>query len=302
VTPLLQPGDELLGTYRIERLAGAGAFAEVYIATHRFLGRQALKALLPRNGRLDPRELLAEARLLVDLSHPHVVRVYDANVAEAHSREFAFITMEWCPEGTLADRLRAETRLTLSAALSLAVQASSALAYAHRLQPALLHRDVKPANLLLFGGAEQALLKISDFGLATRLDPRTRLAKSAGTLAFAPPEMIWGFADERADVYGLGATVYRAMTGIHPFPLLNSEDVSAERRFDRLFIQSRKKIVAPSKLLMRALPEIDEVVLKSLAFDPFERYRNAVEMEEAFHMLADKSARLQHNSGQPLGA
>ena len=149
-----------------------------------------------------------------------------------------------------------------------------------------MHLDVKPANLLLFGEGPNEKIKLGDYGLASRLDPVTRLSRSGGTLAFAAPEMAWGVLDERADVYSLGVTLYRAVCGIHPFPLLSPEAVSATSEFRGVLSRGRKDIKPPSKLLLLEVPQLDEVLLRAMAFDPFDRYKNANEFGAALTTLA----------------
>jgi serine/threonine protein kinase len=284
-SPLLAPGDTVRDTYTVERFLGAGAFAEVYLVSHRYLGRQALKAFRPAEGDLDFGDLLAEARTLVDLTHPNIVRLYDANVDHIRGVDFAFVTMEWCSAGTLADRLKREMKLQVTETIEFGIQVCAGLGHTHELDPPLLHLDVKPANLLLFGVRPDEKMKLADYGLASRLDPVTRLSRSGGTLAFAAPEMVWGVLDERADVYSLGVTLYRAVCGIHPFPLLSSEAVSATSEFRRVLSRGRKDIRPPSKQLLLEVPQLDEALLKSMAYDPFNRYRNANEFGAALRGL-----------------
>lgn len=280
----LKPGDCINQAYTVESLLGAGAFAQVYLVKHRFLGKQALKAIPVGEG-TTPEVLLKEARLLVDLSHPHIVRAYDANVCEIGGKPFVFITMQWSPKGTLSDLLRQTTRLPLTTTLQLGVQITSALAYTHLMAPPLLHRDIKPTNILVFYDGDSLSAKVTDYGLAATIDPETRLCHSGGTLAFAPPEMAWGIADERSDVYSIGVSLYRAVTGIHPFPLVSTESVSATREFQRALSEGRRSIVPPSRLLMRQLDDLDEVIMKSLSPDMFLRYRNAREFHAALSKL-----------------
>ena len=286
-------GDIVRHTYTIERLLGTGAFAEVYLVSHRYLGQQALKVFRPEAGRLDVEELLVEARTLVDLTHPNIVRLYDSNVGSVEDVPFAFVTMEWCLGGTLADRLKSEMRLQIAEAIQLGIQVCAGLAHTHSMDPPLLHLDVKPANLLLFGSDRELKVKLGDYGLASRLDPITRLTQSGGTLAFAAPEMAWGVLDERADVYSLGVTLYRAVCGIHPFPLLPPEAVSATSEFRSILSSGRKEIRLPSAMLLLDVPLLDEVLLRAMAYDPFDRYRNAAEFGVALQKLASSLRSLQ---------
>lgn len=284
VKPSLQPGARINLTYTVDAFVGAGAFASVYAVRHRFLGRQALKMFLAQPD-VDVEAMLGEARLLVDLTHPNIVRVYDANVCEDYDSPFAFMTMELSEHGTLSSWLGRETRLPRAAVLEIGLQISSALATTHSMAAPLLHKDVKPSNILVFRERESLLVKVSDFGLAASLDPETRLCRSGGTLAFAPPEMAWGVADERTDVYSLGVTLYRALTGIHPFPLTSPEEVSATREFAHALTRGRKSVTPPSRVLLSRPDELDGVIMKALAFDMFDRYRNAAELKDALSCL-----------------
>ena len=284
--PLLASGDTVRDTYAVERLLGTGSFAEVYLVSHRFLGQQALKAFRPAESGDDFEELLSEARTLVDLSHPNIVRLYDANLDSIRGETFAFVTMELSVGGTLADRLKSEVRLQVDEVTQMGIQVCAGLGRTHSMDPPLLHLDVKPANLLLFGEAAEARFKLADYGLASRLDPVTRLSRSGGTLAFGAPEMAWGVLDERADVYSLGVTLYRAVCGIHPFPFLSSETVSETAKFRRALSRGRKNIIPPSRMLLLSAPDLDEVLLRAMAFDPFDRYRNANEFGVALQKLA----------------
>lgn len=200
MSSLLRPGDRVNDTYTVHHSLGAGAFAEVYLVSHRFLGEQALKAF-PLDGDTSAKELLREARLLVDSTHPNIVRVYDANVCDNGVRPFAYVTMERSPGGTLADLLRSVTRLPIRKALEASLQIAAALSHTHSLSPPVVHRDVKPTNVLVFSDDQVLTTKLADYGLAATINPETRLCRSGGTLAFAPPEMAWGVADERTDVY-----------------------------------------------------------------------------------------------------
>jgi serine/threonine-protein kinase len=98
--------------------------------------------------------------------------------------------------------------------------------------------------------------------------------------------MAWGALDERADVYSLGVTLYRAICGIHPFPILTNDLVSSSSEFLTLLARGRKNISPPSRMLLETSPLLDAVLLKALAYDPFSRYRNANEFEMALQTLA----------------
>lgn len=280
----LQPGEIINGTYTVEDNIGAGAFAEVYLVNHRFLGKQAMKVLLPaesNNG-----HGLNEARHLVDLNHRRIVRVYDANVFERGGTELSFMTMEYAEKGTLNSLISTQVRLHPSLSLRLCSEIAEALAHAHSLDPPLVHLDIKPSNVLIVESEGEIHVKVSDFGLAQTLDSESRLCKSAGTLAFAPPEMAWGVADERTDVYGIGVTLYRTLTGIHPFPIFSPESVTASREYHQALSAGRRSIKPPSQMLLQNHHALDPVIMKALAFDMFSRHRNAIELLDELNRVS----------------
>src|SRR6266446_6137634 len=149
---------EHLGNYHLLRLLGRGGFAEVYLGEHLYLqNRAAVKVLHTRLSEEEAARFVTEARTLARLSHPHIVRVLDFAVHEG----LPFLVMEYAPGGTLRMRHPAGSRLPLATIVSYVRQVASALQYAH--EQHLMHRDVKPENLLL-GAREEVLL--ADFGLA----------------------------------------------------------------------------------------------------------------------------------------
>jgi serine/threonine protein kinase len=278
----LEPGWVVNNTYTVGRLVGSGSFGEVYIASHRFLGVQALKTIS-----LDPLnidQVFAEARALVDLNHANIVRTYDANVSDEFGDRLAFITMEYAEKGSLADVLATKVRFSEAEVAGAGTQLASALSLAHSRNPPLLHRDVKPSNVLVFPSTGPLHLKLSDFGLAKPLDAESRLTTSAGTVAYAPPEMAWGVADERSDVYSLGVTLYRCLTGIHPFPIQTPQEMTENRGRIQTLSQGRKSIAPPSRLLMRP-SALGDVVMTCLEHDMFRRFKNGTEVLAALSLL-----------------
>jgi len=300
LTLSLSGGETINNTYTISKKIGAGAFADVYLVKHRFLGLQAMKVFRqveasdnPKGttGRhqleILPNENLKEARTLVDLSHSHIVRVYDADVFTKNNQEVSFMTMEYAEQGTLDSWISDQIRLTATDALGIGIQIAGALAHTHLSAPPLIHRDIKPSNILITARFPGIQVKVSDFGLASTLDPETRLCQSAGTLAFAPPETAWGIADERTDVYAIGVTLYRLLTGIHPYPITQLEEARASRKFTLILGKGRRSISPPSRLLMRKMPEVDALLMKALSYDMFSRQRNAQELvDEMSHVMS----------------
>ncbi len=202
---------EQLGNYRLTRLLGQGGFAEVYLGEHVYLkSRVALKVLQTQLSEQDAASFMQEAQTLANLSHPHVVRVLDFAVQDGTP----FLVIEYAPHGTLRHHHAKGTRLPLETVALYVQQVAAALQYAHDRR--LIHRDVKPENLLL---NERFDILLSDFGLG--MFARHTLSQSiqqvAGTPFYIAPEQIQGKPRPASDQYALGIVVYEWLTGECPF-------------------------------------------------------------------------------------
>ena len=191
-----------LGNYRLIRLLGQGGFADVYLAEHTFLSTQAAIKLL--HTRLTGDELQAflnEARTIAHLIHPNIVRVLEYGVENG----MPYLVMDYAPGGTLRQRHPRGTALPLPLIVSYVRQVAAALQYAHNQK--LIHRDVKPENMII-GRNNEVLL--SDFGVA--LIAQSSLSQSvhevAGTVTYMAPEQIRGKPRFASDQYALAVVVY----------------------------------------------------------------------------------------------
>jgi len=208
----LRAGDRVGGRYRLERLLGGGGMALVYAASDDRLDRTVALKVLADNlaEHVEIRErFLREARIAARLAHPHIVEVYDSGQGER-----PYIVMEYVDGATLADELRRRGPLAPHEAGALVAQAADGLAHAHA--AGVVHRDVKPENLLV--DADGAL-KIADFGIAHAVEG-TRLTSTGavlGTASYLAPEQATGDTVTPAtDVYALGAVLYELLTGRPP--------------------------------------------------------------------------------------
>ncbi len=253
----LQPQLEISrmsGRYQLEEPLGHGGMASVYRARDTELGREvALKALaenLTGDEELRKR-FLREARLAARLSHPNVASVYDVGEEEDGR---PYIVMELVEGATLAER----GRVSPEEARGLALQAARALAHAH--EAGLVHRDVKPANLLL---RRDGTLKIADFGIA-RAAETTRLTQAGtvlGTAAYLAPEQALGEdVTSAADVYSLGAVLYELLTGRPPFEFDSLADLAEKQQ---------AMAIAPVRELAPETPsDLEDLVMRCLARNP----------------------------------
>jgi serine/threonine protein kinase len=250
-----------LGGYRLSEPLGRGGTSVVYRAEHVRLGRPAaLKLLSPGVGETDFRErFLRESQVAAALDHPSIVPVYDAGEAEDG---LLYIAMA-CIEGSdLKTLLAAEGKLPLRRALRIVGQIGAALDAAHA--RGLVHRDVKPANILVADG-DRAYL--SDFGVSKELvsNGTTRTGAFVGTIDYSAPEQIEGRSvDSRTDVYALACVLYECLAGAPPFSRPSEVAVL------------NAHLHAPPPKLTRTAPEIppalEPVIAKALSKSPLDRY------------------------------
>ena len=249
-----------LGGYRILEQLGRGGTSVVYRAEHVRLGRQAaLKLLSPGLGDADFSDgFLRESRLAASLDHPNIVPVYDAGEEEG----LLYIAMAYVEGTDLKTLVTDEGPLPLARALGIAEQVASALDAAH--DRGLVHRDVKPANILV-GPDDRAYL--SDFGAVKELASggMTRTGSFVGTIEYCAPEQIEGGAvDARTDVYALGCVLWECLTGTPPF-----------HRQTEVAVLNAHLHADPPKLA-RVAPELpsglEPVLTRALAKQPLDRY------------------------------
>jgi serine/threonine protein kinase len=221
-TPLTRPGRLVAGRYRLLSQIGGGGMGRVWSARDELLGRTvALKQVLPPPG-ADPRQAeqqrqrsLREGRIAARLSHPHAISVYDV----ALEGDEPWLVMEYLPSRSLAEVLAQDGVLRVDQAAQIGAQVADALAATHA--AGIVHRDVKPANVLIGEGDRiEGLVKITDFGISHAVGDvtLTQTGQITGTPAFLAPEVAQG--DEpgpASDVFSLGATLYTCLEGAPPF-------------------------------------------------------------------------------------
>lgn len=287
-------------TYTIDSFLGAGAFGAVYKARHKYLGFQALKIFHPGSiPKEQETELFNEAYILSKLTHENVVRVYEANTFIFNSNRYCYIAMEYVEGYSLDKYLEKEVKLSVDLALDIQKGICSGLAQAHKLEPPVVHRDVKPQNVMMAVKNNKIAVKVSDFGLAKHVDPVTRLTEAAGTLAYLPPEGFWNYESPASDVFSAGIIFYLMLTGIAPFKLTEGYKYTQKNEIQNVIKESRNKAPEfPSKYNDGLDGELDKIVLKSLSPDIKKRYGNADEFLSAIDqyrmnksVLADENIR-----------
>ncbi|MET0684713.1 MAG: protein kinase [Solirubrobacteraceae bacterium] len=259
--------------YRFERRLGVGGMASVQLAMDTRLERHVAVKLLAEHLAADSnfvtrfrREALAAAKLV----HPNIVQVFDTGVEESTGRQF--IVMEWVDGPSCAEILKELGRLEPPEAVEILRQACRGLDYAHR--KGVVHRDVKPGNLLR--GRENGQVKLADFGIAKAAEQSdmTKVGSVLGTAAYLSPEQARGEpAAPASDLYALGVVAYQLLAGRLPYEAASLTDLAR---------QQDSAAPAPLHQLDRAIPaEVSAVVARALEREPERRFADAAEMDRA---------------------
>ncbi len=278
-------GSEFAG-YRIEALAGEGGMGRVYRATQIALNRPvALKVIVPELAD-DPgfrTRFERESELAASIEHPNVIPVYQADTVEGR----LFLAMRWVEGRDLRAILEQERRLLPERAATVIGQLASALDAAHR--RGLVHRDVKPANVMVTRHDEEHVY-LMDFGLTKRSGSASGVTKTGqfvGTPDYMAPEQIRGEgADARADVYALGGLLFHVLTGRVPF--VRDSEIA------RIYAHLEEDPPEASRTAGGVPPEVDAVIAKALAKEPDDRYASAGDFGRAARasLTGDSRAKL----------
>ncbi|MFB7246645.1 protein kinase [Streptomyces populi] len=285
------PGTVLAdGRYRIDAKLGSGGMAEVFRAYDTKLARTvALKVMLADLSSDDgyPARFRREARAMAALSHPQVVAVHDMG-----DEPVPYIVMELVEGHSLADLLVARRRLPVPQALDLASQVLAGLAAAHA--HGLVHRDIKPGNVLL---AADGTAKVADFGIARAAEGTgtilTRTGLMIGTPHFMSPEQVLGRSgiDPRSDLYSVGVMLFQMLTGRLPF--------EADSGYSIGYLHLTAPPPTLASLGVAAGPVVEAVLARALAKDPDQRYPDAESMRAALREPAPTPAPPQPAFGPP---
>jgi WD40 repeat protein len=264
------------GGYSLVRLLGQGNLADVYLGEDSSRHQQAaIKVLRAELAGQDVKQFLAQAESISRLNHPHIVRI----LAYGVENNEPFLVMYYAPHGTLRQRHARGTRLPITTIVSYVKQVAEALQFVHN--QGLIHRDVKPHNMLL--GADYEVM-LSDFGIAViaqKMGYRIqKVQEFEGTILYAAPEQVRGRPRIASDQYALGIVVYEWLCGSWPFQGTVEE------------IASQHTLVHPPSLCERIStisPAVEQVVFKALAKEPDERFESV----QAFAKALERASRLE---------
>jgi hypothetical protein len=269
----LSEGDDFSG-YRIVRRLGRGGMGILYLALEPDLERQvALKLIAPEAAAdgVFAKRFAEESRIAASIEHPNVVPIYAAGSDDG----VPFIAMRYVAGSDLGRRISREGHLRPEAAVALIAQVAEGLDAIHA--AGLVHRDVKPANVLLGGGEGVEHAYITDFGVARNVTTESGLTQTGrfvGTLDYVAPEQISGGPfDARADVYALGCLLFKLLTGEVPYP--------REGDAARLYAHLNDPPPAPSLYAPEVSMALDDVVVRAMSKHPDDRYPSAGDLGRA---------------------
>lgn len=277
-------GQQIPG-YRVLGKLGAGAMATVFKARQVSLDRTVAIKILPRKFSSNPQfieRFYAEGRAAAQLNHPNIVQAYDVGKAG----EYHYFVMEYVEGRTVYDDIVKHKRYPESEALEIAVQVAEALMHAH--DKGLIHRDVKPKNIMI---NREGVVKLADMGLARAISDKeaaeAEAGKAFGTPYYISPEQIRGekTVGAPADIYSLGATLYHMVTGSVPFDAKNPSSVMHKHL--------KAELIPPDHVNPKLSTGISEVIEMMMAKNPAKRYQNCKDL------LVDLRA-VQKNENPPL--
>src|SRR5579883_3147733 len=258
------PGQQF-GNYRLFRMLGEGGFAQVYLAEHVLLGTQAaVKILTAKLGADEIEHFRNEARLSISMDHPHIVRVLEFGMQDS----IPFLVMAYAPHGSLRALHPRGSQLPLPLVVTYIQQIASALQYMH--DQKLIHRDVKPENLLV---CQQGAIALSDFGIAVIAHSERSVSQQdiGGTGTYMAPEQFQGKPRPASDQYALGIIAYEWLCGFPPF----------QDNLMQLAYQHSYASPQPLAEKIAVAPPVETTLFKALAKDPRERFERIQDFAQA---------------------
>ncbi len=264
---MLEVGAMLGGRYEIIKRIGSGGMADVYMAKDHKLNRNIAVKVLKREYVDDAKFLKkfqTEAQAIASLIHPNIVNIYDVGAEDGVN----YIVMELAEGVTLKEYIRRVGHLSAKETVDITLQIAAAIAHAHKNH--IIHRDIKPQNILI---SENGTIKVTDFGIAKAANSNTvtSTATAIGSVHYISPEQAKGrFCDEKSDIYSLGITMYEMVTGQVPFDHENGVTIA--------LMHLQNEIIPPSDLVEGIPGSLEKVILKCVMKKPEERYQTAEEL------------------------
>lgn len=281
---MLEIGEILGGRYEILKRIGSGGMADVYMAKDQKLNRNVAVKVLKREYVDDEKFLKKfqiEAQAVASLTHPNIVNIYDVGAENGAN----YIVMELAGGITLKEYIKKKGYLSPQETVDVSIQIASAISHAHNHH--IIHRDIKPQNILI---SEDGMIKVTDFGIAKAANTNTvtSTATAMGSVHYISPEQAKGrFCDEKSDIYSLGITMYEMITGKVPFDHENGVTIA--------LMHLQNDIVPPSEIKEGIPDSLEKIILKCVMKKPEERYQTAEELIEDLKLV------FQDTSGDYVG-
>lgn len=279
----LRIGEVINDTYEVQFFLGEGAFGEVYRVKHKYLGVQVFKLFKDdyiQNTDIDA--LTNEAKILSELTHPNIVRVFETNSFEKEGIKYFFMTMGFVAGETLSQLVKRKIQLPLEIALLLQKDILTGLDFAHGHNPTIIHRDINPDNILLSYENEKPRALLGDFGLAQSINSFSKLPNAGGRYLYFAPECFLNTYLPASDVFSAGIVLFRLITGVHPWQYDFNAFGETPDEIETMILNARKTAPKKPSLLAESCPDwLDEVILTSLSKNLEDRYKNAGEFYKA---------------------
>ena len=280
---LLKIGSLLNGKYIVEKYLGGGAFGEVYRVKHKYLkNRRAIKVFKNapdiKGNPSSIQELLEEAILLTKFDHKHIVKVHDAGIFTTdEGEEHVFFEMDFYSKDLDEYWKSFGARfIPVDIVVTIIKQICLGLDVLHSEKPPMIHRDIKPQNIMVdFDSEGRPIAKLTDFGLVKTVSPSTLYASAKGTLAFKAPEFLEKKDDTSTDIFAVGVTFYMLLTDNLPYPIDSDFDVMTGS-----WLKTKPKPINEYNPLVRD-KRLEDIVFTAISTDPEKRYRDAQELLDA---------------------
>jgi len=275
-------GQKINDRYQIVRNIGEGGMANVYLAVDTILDRKVAIKILRGDLADDPkfvRRFQREALSASSLSHPNIVEMYDVGQDTSDEDEKYYIVMEYIEGKTLKQLIKKRGALTISEVIDIMMQLASGLAHAH--EAYIIHRDIKPQNIMIL---EDGGVKITDFGIAMALNGTqlTQTNSVMGSVHYLPPEQANGTGSTiKSDIYSLGIMMYELLTGKLPYKGDNAVEIA---------LKHMKEEISSVRKTNASIPQsVENIIIKSTAKNPKNRYEDAQEMVDDLKTCLDGS-------------
>ncbi len=269
----LDEGTVLNNRYEIVRKIGGGGMGAVYLASDKNLGGvlRAVKEMVQSyiedaQQEKAVNDFKRESLLLTSLEHQSIPTIYDYFFDEKEAR--FYLVMKYISGGDLASRLRSapEGRIEEKIVTEWAIQIADVLDYLHNRQPAIIYRDLKPANIMVDGNTSRVML--IDFGIARWVNKEEKGVTAVGTMGYAPPELFSGNVEPRSDIYSLGSTLFHLLTGADP-------------QNNPLLIFDFQKHPRPRQINPQISDQMEKILMRAVEYSADKRFASAAELREA---------------------